>query len=793
MIGLLASNELARSIQPDLSEQEYEWAVHWYSSCGYDNLAKATAEISGHNSEGMHACISEGIEVCRRTGKTQCITCFREYATDVYHTADDTDMALHYARMGMAAENLESQDRRWASVTDVMEILLTRGELAAASELADSAIEFVETWHSPIRARLITKNILTEIAYLLGDPKRWEEQCVQAAPPKGEYLSYELSCDCMQAMIECIAGDFDAAIKRLTRWEQQLTRRQCFEQWAETRFCLLAAYRMAGNQLEFERLADQLQRKLQAARDWHALRCLKYMRDESTIPVPRVITNHLDVGPFAPQKSNVAATSSIDSGSDSDSEKEEDASADQSITIDDSSDHELPPVIAEIHERLAKLIADETPADEGQDSIDNIITDLMAINTLDQTSEDDRQSTSRWALYTLSLLVPQTELANEVWDWAGKLLAGQRQDAVTLSLVARLGSILKYNGSEQMSDRIDEKQLEGWFRESLDLDAENASNFGRAGDFFLFLENLGEAERCYARGWRLDRSDGDLASKLARIYRRTERERDALAVLDMTIRTGTEDPNLLWEAALSAQVLGQHESTLTYLQAFDDLVPDQPWGNYYRTNSLLELQRFEEALTAVERETELNPDSPFPVLAQRAAIAAGTGQTAKLQQWVTEILSLPLSSIDYLTPSGLQKALAVLWQAAETLAADDPLRVQVIELLVASHLAPDRLFEQHRVIGEPLENVNFYRCTIEQPLDERWLNWPGRLVGEEELSSYQATWGVIARSDNEAAESVLEWQSKCFPLAAKILDVELAGEGYREHVGVVWQRPRISS
>lgn len=791
IIGLLESNDLARAIQPDLSDQDYDWAVHWYSACGYDNLARAIAEISGHNSDGIHACISEGIEVCRRTGKTQCITCFREYATEVYRAADDPDMALHYARMGIAAVNRGPHDRRWASAKDVMEIFLTRGELAAAANSVDAVLEYAEIWHSPIRARLITKNAITEIAHLLGEPNRWENQCLQAAPPKGEFLVYELICDHTQATIECLAGDFDAAIQRLSRWDQQLTRRQCFEQWTETRLRLLAAHRMAGHQREFEKLADQLQHKSQTARDWHALRCLKHLRDESAIPVPITVTNNLDVGPYAAPTTTVAkASSSAESLAQTQAEL-----ADEPIDPSDpteAADDAPPAVIANIHLRLEQLSSDEPPTGEEEDSLEKVISDLLAIDPTDVGSEDAQRTYRQWALHTMSHLILDGERANEIWDWASGLLAAQRQDAMTLSLYARLGCILRYNCAEQISNRIDEKQMESWFRESLDLDLERASNFGRAGDFYVYLENLGEAERCYARGWRLDRSDGELASKLARIYRRTERERDALAVLDMAIRAGADDPNLLWEAALSAQSLDQYESTLTYLKAFEDLIPAQPWVNYYRTNALLELQRYPEALEATEREAELNPDCLFPVLVQRAAVAAGTGDLAKLQQLVREILLIPLSSIDYLTPSGLEKVLAILWKAAESFSMDDPLRTQVSDRLVASSLAPDRLFELHRVIGEPVENVNFYRCQVEQPLDERWLNWHGRLAGEEELTTYQGTWGVLAQSEADATKWALEWQSKCFPLEAHVVDVELVGDGYIDHVGVVWQRMRKS-
>ncbi|MCM2370136.1 tetratricopeptide repeat protein [Aporhodopirellula aestuarii] len=786
IIGLLESNELARAIQPNLSEHEYDWAVHWYSACGYDNLAKATAELGGHNSEGIHACISEGIEVCRRTGKTQCITCFREYATDVYRSADDPDMALHYARMGIAAVDQGPHDRRWAGARDLVEILLARGELAAAAENVDAVIEFADIWHTPIRARLITKTRITEIAHLIGEPQRWADQCCEDAPPAGEFLAYELHTDHTQATIECMAGDFEPAIKRLTHWDQFLTRRQCFVQWTLTRLRLLAAHRMAGNQRVFEKLADHLQKKAQAARDWHALRCLKHLRDESATTVPVPVTCNLDAGPLAGTTQTEVPAASVAPVASVEMPSEVEAAA----AKDKQEGRELPDAIAAIHSRLAALSEEEWENGGDSDSLDQIISDLLAIDPSNVGSDEEQQTFRHWALHTISFLLRDAERATEIWDWAGRCLAAQRQDAVTLSLYARLGCRLRYNCAEQMSDRIDESQLESWFRESLDLDPEKASNFGRAGDFFLFLENLGEAERCYARGFRLDRSHAELASKLARVYRRTERERDALAVLDMAIRAGADEPDLFWEAALSAQNLDQHEATLTYLDGFEKRTPNQAWVNYYRTVALLELQRFPEALAAAERESELNPECPFPVLVHRAAVAAGTGELDELRRLLGEVLAIPLASIDYLSISGIEKVLVRLWASTEALGEDDELRTQVSNRLLASSLAPDRLFEVQREKREPVEQVNFYRCVIKQPLDERWLTWPGRLAGEEELQCYQATWGVLARSDEEAAELASQWQSHCYPLDGEVVGVELVGEGYTERTGVVWQRFR---
>ena len=99
LVSFLESEDRARLIQPDLPQDEYAQTVAWMSSCAYDNLAVHTANRQGYNSPGMQACISSGLEICRRTGKLQCIACFREYATEVYRAADDLDMALHSARL----------------------------------------------------------------------------------------------------------------------------------------------------------------------------------------------------------------------------------------------------------------------------------------------------------------------------------------------------------------------------------------------------------------------------------------------------------------------------------------------------------------------------------------------------------------------------------------------------------------------------------------------------------------------------------------------------------------------
>jgi len=80
--------------------------------------------------------------------------------------------------------------------------------------------------------------------------------------------------------------------------------------------------------------------------------------------------------------------------------------------------------------------------------------------------------------------------------------------------------------------------------------------------------------------------------------------------------------------------------------------------------------------------------------------------------------------------------------------------------------------------------VHFYRCIISQLVDQQqWDDWYGRLAHEESCVSYQTPWGEIA----DACRRVLAWQSRAYPIAAKIIDIAEQPDMYRDRPGVVWQ------
>jgi len=795
LISLLESEDRARAIQPDLPEAKYDSTVAWMSACAYDNLASNTAKLRGYNSHGMHECISDGILVCRRTGKLECLTCFREYATDVYRAADDLDMAMHFAREGIAHENPGPHDRRWVGAKDLAELLMLNGQFEAAMEAAERTWELAETFHTPFSAGLDTRIVLSELSHLLGEPQRVDRLLSGDTgsndpsadspdlkdPPSGEYPWHEMHCDQVAAVAECCAARYDAAIELLQKWDRVLTERHCLHDWFENRLRLLAAHRLAGHDREVQTLGRHLEEKAKPARDWLTLRRLGRILDSSVRPAPVPTVADCSAGLFATRPA-VAVPSA--EGSPDEQASADDARADSETPPEHTEEQREapPPLIQEFWSRMtaAAEIDDEADSDA---QLADILNDILAIDHSGVTTVEE----ACWLIHTVRYVIGDCSRGREIWEWAEAMAAPYLQDATALNLLATLGAALRYGPDPALEEMMSEERLERMFRESLDLDATRARNFSRAGNYFLFMENMGEAERCFARGFRLDRENGELAQKLADVYNRTDRAREALVVLDLCLRERCEDPDVAWEAALTAYRLDQFEPTLTYLDRCESLEPGRPWVNYYRASSLLELDRPAEALTAAGEEARRNPDCGFAPAMHRASALGALGRTEEFRDALSGVLEVRLAELEYVSFRGLCRLFERLWKSADCLSADDPLCTQLEDRVLATGLAPDELFNAKRKAGEAVEGVNFYECVVHQPLDTRWATWPGCLADESDWTSYTVTWGVLARSEEEARELVLGWQSRCYPLPPTIHEVTAQAETYTDSSGVVWQ------
>jgi tetratricopeptide (TPR) repeat protein len=784
LIGLLESEDRARAIQPDFNEGEYRSNVDWFSSCAYDNLATATAALAGHNSEGTHACIADGIQVCRRTGKMQCVTCFREYATEVYRAADDLEMALHFARAGVSNDRPGPHDRRWAGAKDMMQVFLLQGRLTDAMQAAEKAWELSSVWHNVVAARLQMSQFMRELACLSGEPNRWDELLASAgdlkSPDTGEWRWYELRGVQVEAVVACCEGRYKDALEPLTAWDQRLLQSKNVREWFDHRLRLLAVHRLVGNDALFSRLASQLETKARPARDWLTLRCLTRLKDAAIRPTPVPTTADLSSGPFA-----ASAASTQGAASQAPPPAADDARPDEQDSSEaPADDGGPPPAVRAYWQRRYEVF--EQAGDDAEAIEAGLLGILGEMQTADASVTSTAEDTT-WVLHTARFMLTDGAEGSGVWKWAESIAARHPDHAAVMNLLATLGAALEFDGEGEPRGVVARDRLEELYRASLDLDPNHARNFGRAGDFHQLLQNVGEAERCFARALRLDRADGESAKKLAMIYRGTDRQRDALAVLDMCLREGCTSAELQWQAGLDAFNQGQFEACLTYLEAFDAQTDDEPWVHYYRAGALLQLGRFDEAAVAVAEEIKRNPECPYPSAVQRAAVAAGLGDLEDFRTQLSAVMAMPLREVDYFTRRGLAATARLLWNAAVgILPADDAQLTTLADRNIAAGIAPDEVFAGRREHGEVCEGVNFYEVLMRQPLDERWAEWHGRLSGEEELPAYVVTWGVLARNEEEAQQLALEAQQCAFPLAAEPLEVNSGEQGFRDRVGVVW-------
>jgi hypothetical protein len=318
-IALLESPERARAFQGDYETRSYEHYVHWMSACSYDNLAIAIGRMNGYNSEGMQACIADGIAVCRRTGKLSCVTCFREYATEVFRAADDLAMAGHQARTNSAkpVENPRN-DRRWVGAFDETEIAMLLGQLERATECCRKTIELAPLYHTRSISDYKTATLLATILLVSGKASEIDASVAALAmpgpnespmTPPGENLEYDLLVAQTRALAASLSGDHDSAIDILTDWDRTLSIKSALSAWFEVRLRLIAAHRFAGRAQNIAALSRQLEQKAGAARDFLSLRRLKVMSEPGWISCPFPSVAPFKSGPFAAPSDKSASQS----------------------------------------------------------------------------------------------------------------------------------------------------------------------------------------------------------------------------------------------------------------------------------------------------------------------------------------------------------------------------------------------------------------------------------------------------------------------------------------------------
>lgn len=775
LIAILENEDRARQLQPELNEDEYDWYRSRYSSCAYDNFARAVANIQGFNSEGMHACINDGLQVCRRTGKLECLKCFREYAAEVYEASDDLEMALHNARLGIAHLDPGPHDRRWVGVKEEARLLLMQGQIEESLAGLQRGWSMRETYHDP-HAATIEGSLLMRLLLTLNGRESELPQWVTpdvatkfTPPTKGEYSWFDMRSDGFESFFAFCAGDHERAIKLLETWDPILRRQKCLDEWLKVRLQLIATLRYAGQNERVAGLARQLEAAATEARDYLTLRRLKRVMDPQANPTPLGLLGNVTVGPFA-KSDDVVAVAVPEIPNPVEEQGGEPAP-----------DPDRPP--SPLADTVQKLI-DELEQADSEEQFSEIRTRTLAISPQSVTDDRDASRLLQLLKYTLT---PKAEIT-AIWAWAEAVGEPFIRMANILCHRAVLGAIL--TRFPVVPPVVTSERVEELFRASMDLDPDSAFAHAQAGTFQLQQGNLGEAERCLSRACRLDRAASLPSLQLADVYSQTDRRRDGLAVLDMCLREGTQDPNVAWEAALYAYGLEMYEPMLTYLDRFDQWKPGTPWSGHYRAAGLLELERYGDALVAVEADDKINPEAPYAALLQKVSCYAGLFRNDECLVGLRMVLDTPLRTIDSLSIQGLARLHRRLWIALNQWSPDEPLKRQYETLLIGTGLAPNELFQSLRdQSGQvpPEGGVNFYRVLIRQEVDEGWSESLNCLAGEQDWTEYRNMWGVLAPDEDEARRLVVEMQGRAMDRTAEVEGIDEGGTGYNDIPGVVWQ------
>jgi hypothetical protein len=771
LIALLESEEQCRKIQPDMPLQLFEGLAYQFSSCAYENLAEATGQMEGYNSEGLQACISDGLQICRQTGKLSCVGCFREYSCDVYMAADDSEIAQHQCNLVLDDSTpLSSRgDRRWLARKKIAWMTFLEGRTQTAIEMYRDALILTEREEVTLKleAQLRTLYELDSLLILTGQP---EELPLHAAfamqPPEGECLAFDMDQALNRSLRAALQQDWGSAIEPLLEWDRLLQERNGTHLWLEVRLRLIAIKLLAGEQRQADRLAEQLQQRASTANDWLTLRRLTALQDPD-----------LPTSPLAPYAREIVATPTTSDGVATFSYMKTEDEA-----VDDGS------LVTPHRQRLLEIGAMFEAIQEESVSED-LARIRQAIRSIDTTTVD-HDTDACALLHMMGYAMGEGEEAPEIWAWANQLSKNFQENPAVLSMLGDLGNRLRFGPNEEFGATITSDRLEPLFRKAIQLKDAKSGTFMRAGDHFMSEQNLGEAERCYARSFRLKRNLGEVAIKLASLYRETDRLRDALHVLDVCLREGADIPQVAWEAGLTAFTLKRYEIMLTYLDRYKAAVGDQLWIDYYRATGLLERGEPAAALEAINHEQELVGEPALHLAIIRGCAFAALGEAGAAQAEFEAALATPLATVDYLSAPGITALLIRALEASQKHLADTAFATRFEDRLLESYLAPEELFQAIRE-RQPPANVTFYQILVRQPLDENWMTFQGRLAHEDEADSYLGSWGVLAEDDDAAQKMVLQWQRRCYPLDAEVVEISGNDETFSESSGIVWQGQRM--
>jgi tetratricopeptide (TPR) repeat protein len=121
----------------------------------------------------------------------------------------------------------------------------------------------------------------------------------------------------------------------------------------------------------------------------------------------------------------------------------------------------------------------------------------------------------------------------------------------------------------------------------------------------------GAAERWLDTADREFPDDPDVLTARAFLYVQQDRRREALALFDRAARARPEDAELQFDRGFLLQALNDHEAAIDAFRRAVAIRDDHDRALYGLGLSLIALRRLDDAVVALERNTKLQPMSPY--------------------------------------------------------------------------------------------------------------------------------------------------------------------------------------
>jgi tetratricopeptide (TPR) repeat protein len=767
-IALLESRDRAREFQPDIDEGRLGWLVQHFSTCAYDHLARGVGESTGFNSPQLDRVLDEGIAVAHRVGRSSCVGCFRAYAHERARAADDVDMALHYCRAVRQRGGGADDYRRFHSFRDEANVWIDLGELDRARTVIAEAREYMlDTNHYPMAPRTVAF-VEARIARLRGEPVGVPEYPSVVAPfEPEENPSRHLGDQLFEALGASLDGRFEEAGALLEYWDRRILKTGDLSEWFTVRLRLLANDARAGRTDRHAKLAAQLRTKARDAHDHSTLRRLDIVE-----ALGKEVWPHVPLVP--PRRAVAVAVPAAEERAPADAVASEATSAAASPAA--------PPEKSELRRRLEEL--GELTAAVRRGGGEPVAASAAVCAFADEIVHGTRSD----RLYFLGCVDEVAAHAPDVdalWDATRRATVGLEEDALVLTMWSAVAHVLGRREGSTLSERVPKETILKWYEHALELAPDNALVLARKAWFHLQYEDDRSAERLLARSARLDRSNTWVALRLAEVYVRADRPGDALAVLDLAIRNGAENPSTLWEAALLANRLGERRALVGYVDRYRLADPDYSWGRYYLIVGLCGVEDWVRARSELDAARASAPELEYVWSSFEVVVRAVEG--GDVASAVLRFLALPTRDVESLTVNGFHQALTRAYMAIaarpEHAASARELRARLLRLGLFGYEAAN----VERRLGDEVEQTGYFDVELHQDLPADWSDEPHRIPSTATWRAFRVTYGILAGTRDEAVELALRVHPSFGGTAAVLVEVRADEKLYKDRRGLYRQ------